>query len=149
MSTFRTLRPLVVDATQCEHAKTIATDTGFCNVSKGDWIVKGENGETYVVDDAFFQRTFTPLQTYPWELPRRRPPLRLLISHKDLTDFHSKRLPGVVAENIDHAYEDAVDGRFFVRVQARDERQLFLLARAICRPALGESIVLQSQSTTQ
>jgi hypothetical protein len=37
-------------------------------VSKGDWIVKGENGETYVVDDAFFQRTFTPLQTFPWEL---------------------------------------------------------------------------------
>jgi hypothetical protein len=37
-------------------------------VAKGDWIVKGENGETYVVDDTFFQRTFTPLQTYPWEL---------------------------------------------------------------------------------
>jgi hypothetical protein len=37
-------------------------------VSKGDWVVKGENGETYVVDDAFFQRTFTPFQTYPWEL---------------------------------------------------------------------------------
>lgn len=49
MSTFRTLRPLVVDATQCEHGKTIATDTGFCNVAKGDWIVKGENGETYIV----------------------------------------------------------------------------------------------------
>jgi hypothetical protein len=32
--------------------------------SKGDWIVKGENGETYVVDNAFFQRTFTSLQTY-------------------------------------------------------------------------------------
>jgi hypothetical protein len=68
MRTFRTLRPLLVDATQCEHSETIATDTGFCNVSKGDWIVKGENGETYVVDDAFFQRTFTPLQTYPWQL---------------------------------------------------------------------------------
>jgi hypothetical protein len=68
MSTFRTLRPLVVDATQCEQPRTIATDTGFCNVAKGDWIVKGENGETYVVDDAFFQRTFTPLQTYPWEM---------------------------------------------------------------------------------
>ena len=67
MSTFRTLRPLVVDATQCEQSKTIATDIGFCNVAKGDWIVKGENGETYVVDDTFFQRTFTPLQTYPWE----------------------------------------------------------------------------------
>jgi hypothetical protein len=33
-------------------------------VSKGDWIVNGENGETYVVDNAFFQRTFTPLQAY-------------------------------------------------------------------------------------
>lgn len=65
MSAFRTLRPLLVDATQCEQAKTIATDTGFCNVSKGDWVVKGENGEIYVLDDAFFQRTFTPLQTYP------------------------------------------------------------------------------------
>jgi hypothetical protein len=68
MSAFRTLRPLLVDASQCEHAKTITTDIGFCNVSKGDWIVKGENGETYVVDDAFFQRTFTPLQAHPGQL---------------------------------------------------------------------------------
>jgi hypothetical protein len=29
--------------------------------------VKGENGETYIVDDVFFHRTFTPLQIYPWE----------------------------------------------------------------------------------
>ena len=65
MSTFRTLRPLIVDATQCEHPETIATQTGFRSVSKGDWIVNGENGETYVVDNAFFQRTFTPLQTSP------------------------------------------------------------------------------------
>ena len=64
MSTFRTLRPLLVDATRCEHPETNATDTGFRSVSKGDWIVNGENGETYVVDNAFFQRTFTPLQTY-------------------------------------------------------------------------------------
>jgi hypothetical protein len=63
MSTFRTLRPLLVDATQCEHPETIATQTGFRSVSKGDWIVNGENGETYVVDNAFLQRTFTPLQT--------------------------------------------------------------------------------------
>jgi hypothetical protein len=26
--------------------------------------VNGENGETYIVDNAFFHRTFTPLQTY-------------------------------------------------------------------------------------
>jgi hypothetical protein len=68
MSTFRTLRPLLVDATQCEHAKTITTTFGFCNVSKGDWIVNGENREVYVVDNAFFQRTFAPIQTRPGEL---------------------------------------------------------------------------------
>jgi hypothetical protein len=67
MSTFRTLRPLLVDATQCEHPETIATQTGFRSASKGDWIVNGENGETYVVDNAFFQRTFTPLQTSSWK----------------------------------------------------------------------------------
>jgi hypothetical protein len=67
MSAFRTIRPLLIEATQCDHAKTIATDTGFCNVSKGDWIVNGENGETYILDDAFFQRTFTSIQTYPGE----------------------------------------------------------------------------------
>jgi hypothetical protein len=67
MSTFRTLRPLLVDATQCEHPETIATHTGLRSVSKGDWIVNGENGETYVVDNAFFQRTFTPLQTSSWK----------------------------------------------------------------------------------
>jgi hypothetical protein len=67
MSAFRTCRPLLVDAQQCTETKTIATDLGFCNVSRGDWIVRGENGECYVVDDAFFQRTFAPLQTYPWE----------------------------------------------------------------------------------
>jgi len=63
MSTFRTVRPLLVDARQCEHPETIATDAGFRSVSKGNWIVTGEHGEIYVVDNAFFQRTFTPLQT--------------------------------------------------------------------------------------
>jgi hypothetical protein len=67
MSAFRTRRPLLVDATQCTETKTIATDLGFCNVKRGDWVIRGEDGECYVVDDAFFQRTFAPLQTYPWE----------------------------------------------------------------------------------
>jgi hypothetical protein len=69
LNIFRTVRPLIVDATQCTQSQTIAADIGFCNVTKGDWIVKGENGETYVVDDAFFQRTFTPLRTYPGDHP--------------------------------------------------------------------------------
>ena len=68
MSTFRTFRPLLVDATHCERSETIVTKTGFCKVSKGDWIVKGENGETYVVDSAFFQRTFTPVDIRPHSL---------------------------------------------------------------------------------
>jgi hypothetical protein len=68
MSIFRTVRPLVVNAIQCKHSETIAADNGFCNVSKGDWIVRGESGETYVVDDAFFKSTFAPLPAYPNEL---------------------------------------------------------------------------------
>lgn len=67
MSAFRTRRPLLVDATQCTETKTIATDLGFCNAKRGDWIIEGEDGERYIVDDAFFQRTFVSLQTYPWE----------------------------------------------------------------------------------
>jgi hypothetical protein len=67
MSAFRTCRPLLVDAEQCQQARTITTDTGFRHVDKGEWIIKGEDGECYVVDDAFFQRTFAPLQQYPWE----------------------------------------------------------------------------------
>ncbi len=64
MSTFRTLRPLIVDATQCDGSELMFTGIDGRSSSKGDWIVKGENGETYVVDNAFFQRTFTSLQTY-------------------------------------------------------------------------------------
>jgi hypothetical protein len=72
MSTFRTLRPLLVDATQCEHPETIATQTGFRSVSKGDWIVNGENGETYVVDNAFFQRTFNLCRLPPGSGSRKK-----------------------------------------------------------------------------
>jgi hypothetical protein len=58
MSTYRTARPLVVDAFQCIEDKTIATDLGFINVKRGDWVICGEGGESYIVDDAFFRRTF-------------------------------------------------------------------------------------------
>jgi hypothetical protein len=67
MSSFRTCRPLLVDAEQCDHERTITIDTGFRHVRKGEWIITGEDGERYVVDDAFFQRTFAPIQRYPWE----------------------------------------------------------------------------------
>jgi len=67
MSAFRTCRPLLVNAEQCEQPRTITTDTGFRHVQRGEWIVTGEDGECYVVDDAFFQRTFQPIQSSPWE----------------------------------------------------------------------------------
>jgi hypothetical protein len=57
----------LVDATQATESSTIATDLGFVNVKRGDWVVRGEDGECYVVDDAFFQRTFVSIQKYPWE----------------------------------------------------------------------------------
>ena len=58
MGIYRIARSMVVDALQCNEEKTIATDMGFINVKKGDWVVCGESGETYIVDDAYFQRTF-------------------------------------------------------------------------------------------
>ena len=48
----------MVDARQCAHAETVATDTGFVNVASGEWVIRGESGECYVVDDIFFRRTF-------------------------------------------------------------------------------------------
>jgi hypothetical protein len=64
MNTFRTRRPLLVKASQCTHDDSIVTDLGQRPVHTGDWIIEGENHEQYVVDDAFFQRTFVPT---PWE----------------------------------------------------------------------------------
>jgi hypothetical protein len=54
---------LLVKATQCTQPASIITDLGARQVRPGDWIIEGENREHYVVDDAFFQRTFAPI---PW-----------------------------------------------------------------------------------
>jgi hypothetical protein len=64
MNTFRTRRPLLVNATQCQHAAVILTDSGQRKAYPGDWIIEGENHERYIVDNTFFQRTFAPI---PWE----------------------------------------------------------------------------------
>jgi hypothetical protein len=64
MNTFRTCRPLLIKASQCTHDASIATDLGERQVHTGDWIIEGENHEQYVVDNAFFQRTFV---STPWE----------------------------------------------------------------------------------
>ena len=37
----------------------IVTDLGERTAQVGDWIILGEDNERYIVDDAFFQRTFT------------------------------------------------------------------------------------------
>lgn len=62
MGIYRTSRPMIVDAVRCTGAKTIATDLGFINVKRGDWVICGECNDCYVVDDAFFQRTFVAVQ---------------------------------------------------------------------------------------
>lgn len=69
MATYRTCRPMMVEATQCCKAETITTDLGFIHVKRGEWIIRGENGECYVVDDAFFQRTFVSAQQTNWTPP--------------------------------------------------------------------------------
>lgn len=63
MSAFQTSRPLVVDANQSRSDTTIAADNGFRHVRRGEWIIRGENGECYVVDDSFFRRTFQPVES--------------------------------------------------------------------------------------
>jgi hypothetical protein len=64
MNTYRTRRPLLVKATQCRQPASVITDLGERQVHPGDWIIEGEDHEQYVVDNAFFQRTFTPI---PWK----------------------------------------------------------------------------------
>jgi hypothetical protein len=68
MSTFRTIRPLIVDAFQCESTGTLTAHSTLGTVLKGQWVVKGENGESYVVDDSFFKRTFQALPGAPLNL---------------------------------------------------------------------------------
>jgi hypothetical protein len=75
METFRTCRPMTVEARQCTKAETVATDLGFVNVKSGDWVIHGEDGESYVVDDAFFRRTFT---SEPQATAHAQPPLQEL-----------------------------------------------------------------------
>jgi hypothetical protein len=62
MGLFRTFRPISVEARQSTKAETIATDLGFTNVNPGDWVIRGEGGESYILNNDFFQRTFTPIE---------------------------------------------------------------------------------------
>ena len=62
MGLFRTFKPITVDARQSTKAETIATDLGFTNVNPGDWVIRGEGGESYILNNDLFQRTFTPAE---------------------------------------------------------------------------------------
>lgn len=62
MATYRTTRPLLVEAKKCESQQVVLTDVGQRVARPGDWIIYGEDSELYVVDDAFFQRTFAPIE---------------------------------------------------------------------------------------
>ena len=61
MRTFRTRRPLLVKARQCRHTTVLFTVVGERRALPGDWIIEGENHESYIVDNTFFQRTFAPV----------------------------------------------------------------------------------------
>jgi hypothetical protein len=65
MNTFRTRRPLLVNATQCTQSTFILTDSGQRKAYPGDWVIEGENHERYIVDNTFFQRTFAPIAWEP------------------------------------------------------------------------------------
>lgn len=82
LAVFRTVRPLLVDATQAEQSTTVSTRTGVYTVAKGDWIVTGENGETYFVDNPFSTHSCTLGDRSMAAGDERRPPLRLLNSER-------------------------------------------------------------------
>jgi hypothetical protein len=65
VNTFRTRRPILVNATQCAQTTSILTDSGHRKAYPGDWIIEGENHERYIVDNTFFQRTFAPILWEP------------------------------------------------------------------------------------
>jgi len=74
MGLFKNCRPITVDARQCIEAGTIATDLGFCNIERGDWIIRGEDGESYILNDEAFQRTFAPVEEREWSRESRGAP---------------------------------------------------------------------------
>ena len=96
MGMYRTSRPIIVDARQCKKTETIATDLGFINLKQGEWIIRGEGGECYIVDDAFFQRTFISVQERPQTLEtkgsdcqgRAKRSKRSLFQNLPLPSFH-------------------------------------------------------------
>ena len=80
---------MVVDAVQCTSTKTIATDLGFINVTPGEWVVRGEGGECYVVEDAFFRSTFISINER-LALPQTDKPGH---SHVSLAEFDGNVSP--------------------------------------------------------
>jgi hypothetical protein len=57
----------LVQARQCQQSTFLFTDAGRRTALPGDWIIQGENSELYIVDNAFFQRTFAPVPGKPAE----------------------------------------------------------------------------------
>jgi hypothetical protein len=66
MKTYRTVRPLLVQAVQAEEPIEIRTSTGVLRANKGDWLVLGPHGEYYPCSDADFKSTFETINT-PFE----------------------------------------------------------------------------------
>lgn len=81
MGLFRIFRPITIEARQCRKAETIVTDLGFANMTPGDWVISGEDGERYSVSDDFFHRTFAPVDEQQLsDNPERKPYQTHLIS---------------------------------------------------------------------
>ena len=90
MGIYRISRSVIVDALQCKEAKTIASDLGFINVNQGEWVVCGEGGETYIVDDAYFQRTFARVEDKPRIPSTTRTGLQIPTPHTTIPTISSR-----------------------------------------------------------
>jgi hypothetical protein len=61
MGLFRNFRSITVGARHCTNAGTIATDPEFSNVKRRDWVIRGKDGESHILNDDFFERAFASI----------------------------------------------------------------------------------------
>lgn len=69
MKTYRTIKPILVEAVQLKEPIELKIATGTVRAKAGDWLIRGANGEYYPCSNAEFNCTYEQLDTP--NFPRR------------------------------------------------------------------------------
>jgi hypothetical protein len=60
---YRTIKPLIVDATQVTEPAEIKTESGVLRLKAGDWLVRDPQGNVIRCDNIDFQCTYASLKS--------------------------------------------------------------------------------------